>query len=515
MALLTASWAVDGILLLMPFTAFLYYLLTRNYKYWAKRGVMEIPRTPLLGNFGDCMLGRTSPSEYLQGLYNKSKGLPYMGFYIFNKPYFLARDPNLVKHILVKDFNIFGDRHGTADDTHDRLGYANLFLIKNPEWKMLRTKLTPIFTTGKLKRMFDLMLLIAKDLEQHLDARNLEGDGKTIELKDLCANFTTDMIASTAFGLRVKSLEDPKAQFREVGREIFGYDLRRSLEFIIIFFLPEYIKYTRPKFFGKNASDFLRNVFWDVINERINSKQKRNDLIDLLIELRQKHGNDKDMEGFDFNGDDLVAQAAVFFTGGFETSSTTMSFTLYELALQPDIQKTLRNEIHEALEESDGKITYEMVMTLPYLDMVISETLRKYPPLAFLDRVTSEDYKVPNSDLVLEKGTPVYIPMMGIHRDPEYYPDPDKYDPLRFTEENKQKRPNFTYFPFGEGPHICIGSRLGLMQSKLGIVQVIKDYEVMPCDKTTVPMVLDPRGLTTTARDGLYVKFRKLTTAAE
>lgn len=92
--------------------------------------------------------------------------------------------------------------------------------------------------------------------------------------------------------------------------------------------------------------------------------------------------------------------------------------------------------------------------------MVVSETLRRYPPLAFLDRVCLADYKVPDSDLVLEKGTPVYVPMMGLHNDPEYFPEPEKYDPERFTDENKQKRPNFVYFPFGEGPHTCIGKQI-------------------------------------------------------
>ena len=96
-------------------------------------------------------------------------------------------------------------------------------------------------------------------------------------------------------------------------------------------------------------------------------------------------------------------------------------------------------------------------MTLPYLDMVISETLRKYPVLAFLDRITLADYTVPNSDLVIEKGTPIFISMTGSHYDPRYFPNPEKYDPLRFTEEAKRARQNFVYFPFGEGPHSCIG----------------------------------------------------------
>ena len=97
------------------------------------------------------------------------------------------------------------------------------------------------------------------------------------------------------------------------------------------------------------------------------------------------------------------------------------------------------------------------VMSLPYLDMVVSETLRKYPPLGFLDRVCLADYKVPNSDLVIEKNTPVYISVIGNHYNPEYFPNPEKFDPLRFTEEAKNSRPSYIYFPFGEGPRICIG----------------------------------------------------------
>lgn len=99
-------------------------------------------------------------------------------------------------------------------------------------------------------------------------------------------------------------------------------------------------------------------------------------------------------------------------------------------------------------------------MSLPYLDMVVSETLRKYPPLSFLNRMAMETYEVPNSNLVLEKGTAVYIPMLALHYDPQYFPDPEKYDPERFSEENKHDIPTCVYFPYGEGPHACIGEEI-------------------------------------------------------
>lgn len=93
--------------------------------------------------------------------------------------------------------------------------------------------------------------------------------------------------------------------------------------------------------------------------------------------------------------------------------------------------------------------------------MVVSETLRKYPPLGFLDRVAIQDYKVPNSDLIIEKGTPIMISMTGMHYDPQYFPNPDKFDPERFNEVNKRNIPSYVYFPFGEGPHVCIGKNDG------------------------------------------------------
>ena len=254
------------------------------------------------------------------------------------------------------------------------------------------------------------------------------------------------MIGSTAFGLKVGSLENSKAPFRECGRKVFDYDFYRNMEFLIIFFIPGLVKYLKPKFFGKKATNFLRSVFWDVIEQRVDSGQKRNDVIDLLIEMREKYKNDESLKHYsmyllqfllmksfiylfiiylypkseisnklcdditilstslfrellqtqlysryklkiepkykyieyirsfswtfamnfnlhvsEFEGDDLVSQAAIFFTAGFETSSTTMSFTLHEVALNPDIQKRLRAEIHDALEKTGGKITYEMV----------------------------------------------------------------------------------------------------------------------------------------------------------
>ncbi|KAF2887071.1 hypothetical protein ILUMI_19102, partial [Ignelater luminosus] len=207
-------------------------------------------------------------------------------------------------------------------------------------------------------------------------------------------------------------------------------------------------------------------------------------------------------------GDRIVAQAGQFFIAGFETVSTTISFTLYELCLQRDIQDRIRSEIKDILIKY-GEITYEGIQEMKYLNMAVCETLRKYPVLPFLDRLCIQDYKVPGSDLVIEKGTPVYIPMFGLHYDPEYFPDPDKYDPERFSDENKNHLPGYTYIPFGEGPRACIGERLGLMISKLGLCYLLSEFEVVRCSETPVPITFEKTGILLASTIGLPMKFQK------
>ncbi|KMQ87734.1 cytochrome p450 6k1 [Lasius niger] len=452
MAFITPYWILDGMIVLTASITVAYLYMTRKFKYWKERGVSEISPIPFLGNFTACIFKKKSPGRLLKEFYDQAKGQPYVGFFIFDKPLLLVRDHELVKNVLTKDFNHFSDRYFTPDET-DRLGYANLFFIKNPMWRMLRLNMTSFFTPGKLKKMLELIDECAENLVEYLDSMNLGSRGKIMEVKELSGKFSTDVIGSTAFGLSTNSFKNPDAEFCKYGKMIFGP--ARSFEILAVTFMPLLSRLAGFTLFGKQTDAFMRKVFWETIAQRIKSGERRNDLIDILIELKKNHG-DKDIEGFKFNGDDLLAQAGIFFAAGYETSATTMAFTLYELALHPEIQNRLREEILQALVKSDGKATYEMLMSLSYLDMVLFETLRIYPPLEYLQRLTTKVYNIPNSSLVIEKGTPIFISVRGLHFDPDYFPNPEKFDPERFNEDNKRNRPVYVHLPFGEGPHACI-----------------------------------------------------------
>ncbi|KAF2886791.1 hypothetical protein ILUMI_19382 [Ignelater luminosus] len=129
----------------------------------------------------------------------------------------------------------------------------------------------------------------------------------------------------------------------------------------------------------------------------------------------------------------------------------------FELALNSEVQDKLREEISKTFERYEQNITYEGVMQMKYLDPVVDETLRKYPPISVIPRVSEENYQIPNTEVIINKGTRVLISVLGLHHDPEYYPSPDTFDPERFNEENKKSIPPFTYIQFGERPRVCIG----------------------------------------------------------
>jgi cytochrome P450 family 6 len=144
------------------------------------------------------------------------------------------------------------------------------------------------------------------------------------------------------------------------------------------------------------------------------------------------------------------------YIAGFETSSAATTFCLYELCKNPVLMKTLQDEIEVTLTKHGGAITYESIQDMKFLELCFAETVRLYPGLPILNRECTKDYQIPESNFKVDKGTSVIISLMGLHRDPKYFPEPEKFDPSRFAEATKNYDET-AYMPFGEGPRICIG----------------------------------------------------------
>ena len=142
----------------------------------------------------------------------------------------------------------------------------------------------------------------------------------------------------------------------------------------------------------------------------------------------------------------------------------------------------------------------------PYL-----ETLRRYLTSINGRRMVHKNYKVPNSKIVLEKGTIVQIPIYAIHHDADIYPDPEKFDPERFTPEEVEKRHKYAFIPFGAGQHTCIGMRLTNIICKIALAKVLINFEFKLDERTPSSLKFKPKHLTPTPEgDGIFVNFKKI-----
>jgi len=311
-----------------------------------------------------------------------------------------------------------------------------------------------------------------------------------------------------AFGTDSGCLRDPEtSEFLKEAKNAFQARYVDKVAGQLVFFFKELMQIFNLKCFAPSFENFLRRLFDEVMTSRIKEGGNRNDLIDALIALKKAEvGKDKVI----FSNEVLVAQAAVFFFAGFETSSSTMEFFFYLIAKHPETQTHIRKEIREAMEKH-GKITYEMIANdLPYITAAIKETLRLYPVLPFLDRVCQlpakdKGYSLePYSSFEIPSGMPVFIPIYDLQRDPEYFPEPEKFIPDRFYSQTSNE---FLWLPFGTGPRNCIGERFAMMQMKVAVVNVLKAFRVELTDKTPKTIKLEKTSALLHSDQGIQLKF--------
>ncbi|XP_054083441.1 probable cytochrome P450 6a14 [Zeugodacus cucurbitae] len=482
--------------------------LRYKYQYWELLGVPQLKMNYLFGNL--FRIRTIHKTEIMREVYKEFRGKAKLaGTYIFTKPIAIVLDLDLVKSILIKDFNKFTDRFEQVRSTGSFLN-EHLFRLHGEKWRPLRTKLTPTFTSSKMKFMFPTVVTVARQLDETFGGHLAKTPSGDIELHDLMGRFTTDVIGHCAFGVECNSLKDPNVVFRDIGRRIFYpryLSIRLRTLMITYPALFKYLKFLNIKESPKGVEEFILQLVRDTVRMREEQNIQRNDFINMLIELK----NSKDMKGVPPMGiEEMAAQVFVFFAAGFETSSSNMSYGLFELAKNPQVQEKLRAEIVSVLEKHNGELTYEAMMEMTYLDQVITETLRKYPALAALTRVSIDDYKIPDTDITLEKGTRIYIPAKEIHYDPEIYEDPKEFRPERFNPEEVQKRHPQAFLGFGDGPRNCIGLRFGRMQVRVGLITLLKSYRFSLSEKTPTELEISKYSIVLVPQSKVWLKAERL-----
>ncbi|XP_049962953.1 probable cytochrome P450 6a14 [Schistocerca serialis cubense] len=480
-----------------------------SYTYWTRRGIPQLPNARFpLGHVWRAITFQRSFGQVCCDLYSGVPTTkPLAGAYFFTKPAAVVRDPDLIKKMLVKDFQHFHDRGLYINEDVDPLT-GHLFLLPGERWRLLRNKLSPTFTSGNMKMMFPTMEKCGRELLEVL------GSAGEVEFRDVLARYSTDVIASCAFGVEAHCLQHPDGEFRYWGKRLLNPTTGEMLTKTFCDMFPAIANIFRIRSVPADVDNYFTSLVKNTMHDRDTHGTSRADFTHLLMQLRgnesanekcsQKQSDAKDVK---LGLGQLAAQCVVFFVAGFETSATTMGFALHELAWNQDIQRKLQQEVDDTLKESGGQLTYDGVMSMTYLDKVISETLRKYPPVPLLNREVTQPYSVPGTNWTLEKGVAVFFPVMAMQYDPQYFPHPERFDPERFSEEEKSKRPSCVYLPFGDGPRACIGMRFGIMQTKIGLVSLLSQLNIEPRAGTVRELTMNPRSFILNPVSGIQLRY--------
>jgi cytochrome P450 len=326
-------------------------------------------------------------------------------------------------------------------------------------WKKVRSAFTPIFTSGKIK----IMLKFIKQTSGLLtdDLARIAKSGEEMDLKGSFGKFSLDALASCAFGVDGESFTNDKSVFVKMAADIFVNGTVENLYFLFKL-VPGFSKFCEIfniNLFKKTSTKFFVDMVKKTLAARKQSAERRNDLIDLMLDClkeenipveKDKEDNDQfdndsklshDAKGARITEDEVVATAMVFLVAGYDTTGMTLSFLAYAMAKNPEIQEKLQEEIDQAFEDNNGELPdYNTIQNLPYVDMVLHETLRKFYPVGLNTRSCTEDYALPGTDIVIKKDDLISWSSAGLQHDPEHFSHPEEFWPEHFSKEEKAAR---------------------------------------------------------------------------
>ncbi|KAF5281300.1 hypothetical protein FQA39_LY05186 [Lamprigera yunnana] len=476
--------------------AYIHIYFQRCYRYWKDKNVPQENPKLVFGNFLDMLFKNRNLGKYFGKLYEKFNA-PYFGIYVLNTPFLVIKDPDIIKYILIKEFKQFSDKITFNDENIDPIGGNLLMHLSSTKWRFFRPHLSQAFSSGKLKRMFEVFKNCARNMDTYLKVKS------NVNFKDVIGNYNIDSVSSCLFGIHSNSFIKPNP-LKFHSENFFPKDLFSMYSY---FFIHNFVKLFKNTFGNSSSTNFLVGMLENLFKQRKDSPIRRCDVIDLLLDLKVKAEKDNK---FDISEKTYLAQAVTFFVASQETSIMITSYTLHELSINTNIQERLRSEINKSFREF-GEFSYSSIYNMKFLDMVVSETLRKYPILNFLNRKSIKDHILPSTGLKIDRGTNIIIPIHGLHFDPNYYPNPEKYDPDRFNDINEHPINSVVYLPFGVGPRSCIGKytsnyyvrnkylgfsgkRFALLNIKLAIASLVHKFKIVSTPTAKTNLVFN-RGL--------------------
>jgi cytochrome P450 len=396
------------------------------------------PGLPLIGNmFG--MLG--SPVEYIKKVSHDFDGLAQVR--VPGQTMWVVSHPTAVKYVLQDRYKNFV--RGAALDILDPVFGQGLATSDGDHWRQHRRMMQPAFHKERMGR------LVSEMQEEIAAAFAAMPARATVDLRETMMSVTQRVVLRTMFGASLGADEERMQRAlatveRHLARHAFDV-MPRPLWLPS----PDNVAY-------KRAAQALDAIVFRMIEERQNGKERRGDLLDMLLEARDPESGDA------MSRQALRDEAMTIFLAGHETTANTLSWALARLS--GDDQAKARVEA----EARSGTAAQACV----YSRAVLDETLRLYPPAWIFAREAVEDDVI--LDQQIAKKSLVLISAFAAHRRPDVFPDPERFLPDRFL--GNPERPAFSYFPFGGGPHLCIGNHFALAEALLVLQELFASFDV-------------------------------------
>jgi cytochrome P450 len=381
------------------------------------------------------------------------------------KELYFFNHPDHAKHVLADNA---ANYHKGIGLVHARRALGDGLLTSEGElWRKQRKVIQPAFQSRRVAEQAGVIAEEAAGLVRRLRAAGRDGP----------VNVLHEMTGLTLGVLGRTLLDTDLGRFRSIGSDFAAVQDQAMFELASLSAVPTWIPLPRQLRF-RQARRRLQGIVDRLVAERSASSQGRADVLSRLI---LSAGEESDPAvGRQRLRDELVT----LLLAGHETTASTLSWTLYLIDRHPEVGERLRAEAVEVL--GDGLPTYPDLQRLRYTAMVLDEVMRLYPPVWILPRKslapdTVGDYRVP-------AGADVLICPYTLHRHPEFWAAPDRFDPDRFDPDRVSGRPRYAYIPFGAGPRFCVGNHLGLMEAAFVVAMLVRElrltkvsgYEVVP-----------------------------------
>ena len=406
------------------------------------------------------------------------------------EPTYLLTNPDDIRYVLVTNPDNFDKTPRMIRGKARQLSGEGLLTSSGAEHMRQRRALQPVFYRKNIEAFAKIMT--------DSTSQFLVNWGTNAQI-----NMTTEMM-ELAQRIIIQSVFG--TDFTDVGGQLAAAltTRRRYLEqvFFSLFPFPEHVP-TRVRWAYSKAMRLIDNTIYDAITARRKDPGQRHDLLSLLLQARYE-------DGTGMTDKQVHEEALILLVTGYETIGEALSWTWYLLALHPDIASRLIAEVDSILGSSRPRS--DDLPKLGYVGMVLAESMRLYPPTWIFVRMVRDEDTLP-SGVVVPSGSKLYLCQYVMQRNPRFFPDPEHFDPERFSEQAKKARPQFSYFPFGGGPRVCIGEHFAKMEEMLVLVTIAQRFRLsLVPGQTIVPepkMTLRPKhGIMMTVRHRHFVDQR-------